>query len=650
MLPKIKKFFQGTVRAFSNFFVFLINLKRSGRKRLSKDSSRIKADKNLVYSLAPTKIPRQEQLKHLSKFLNPREKLILKIAGLLFIISLAYLGFRFYQKHLVLIPKVGGTYIEGTVGYPQTINPLYASSRDVDADLSRLIYSSLFQYDINGRLANDLASGWQVQDGGKTYVVTLRSGVKWHSGEDLSVDDVIFTFNLIKNQEFRSPLRMSLNGIEIEKVDDHSVKFTLDEPYADFLSLLTFGIMPQNDWESVMPEAAALSELNLNPIGSGPYKFESLIKNKDGELKEYHLTRNSDYYGAKPYIDKIIFKFFPDYNELVRALNENEIDGASYIPDDLKNDLLAKHSLIINNLHLLQINAIFFNQSKNPALANLKVRQALAYALDRNRLLSEVLGGTATRADGPIPADSFAYNPNIVKYDLDVAKAEQLLTDSGFKKIEINAAMVNDANRGAEADAVIAYAKSAKIDPIGFWRVALNKKNYQVLAIKLSVPENARLDVAESIKKDWEAIGVRTSLNKVALSDVNTEMISSHNFEAFLYGQVVGSDPDVASFWHSSQIGGQGLNLAGYNNSVVDTLLTEGRQAADNLDLRQEKYKKFQEIISAELPAIFLYSPSYTYVQSKQVRGFGVVAINEPSDRFAGESGWYLKTKKRLAW
>lgn len=615
---------------------------------MSRESLRTRADKNLVYSLAPSTIPSREQLRHLAKLLDPREKMALKISVLLLFLSLSFLGYRFYSNNLILFPRVGGTYSEGVVGYPQTINPLYASSRDVDADLARLIYSSLFSYDASGRLSPDLASSWVVEDKGKTYTVTLRDGVKWQNGELLTVDDVVFTFNLIKNPEYRSPLRPSLNGAEIEKVDDRTMKFTLAESYADFLSLLTFGIMPQNAWEMILPEAAPLTELNLKPVGSGLYKFESLIKSKGGSIKEYHLVVNSDYYGTKPYIEKLIIKFYPDYIELVRALNANEVDGASYVPDDLKKSLIAKHSLSINNLHLPQVNGIFFNQTKNKALAELRVRQALAHAINRDRIVDEVLEGAAVKADGPILAADYVAVPESNIYNYDIAKAEQLLEDAGYKRFDITADTLAAADKSAEVAAIIAQASSSAMEAIGYWRVGATSK--QPLVIKLSVPENGRLDVAESIKKDWEAAGVKVIIDKIAAAAVNSEMVATHNFEAFLYGQVVGFEPDIASFWHSSQVGGQGLNLSSYSNSAVDTLLTEARQAADDAALRLEKYSKIQETITAEIPAIFLYSPNYTYVQAKRVRGFSGTAVSEPHDRFAGIADWYLKTKKRIAW
>ncbi|MCF7860088.1 peptide ABC transporter substrate-binding protein [Patescibacteria group bacterium] len=648
-LQKIKLFFKEKKKLLSPFLLWLNKLgliKNNNNSSFSK----LNTDKNLVYSLAHSKIPRKNQLKHIARFLNPKEKVFLKIAILALLVSVFYLGYGFYQKHLIQVPKVGGTYIEGVVGYPQTINPLYSNSRDVDADLARLIYSSLFNYDQDGRLLPDLAASWRIENENKDYIITLKDGVKWHNGGLLRADDVVFTFNLIKAPEFRSPQRFTLEGVTISKVDDLTIKFSLSEAYADFFSLLTFGIMPQNAWELIIPEAASLSELNLKPIGSGPYMFASLIKNKGGELKEYRLIANPDYYASQPYIQEVIFKFFPNYNELLRALNANDIEGASYVPDDLKNDLLAKHSLAIHNLRLPQINAIFFNANNDKALADVKLRQALAYAVNYDFLIKDVLNEEVDRAYGPILATDFAYTPSELQYNFDRTKAEQILTDADYKLVDISDQTLAKDEFSPEETAIVKYASSTSVDAKGLWRVFQADKVYQPLVIKLSVPDNGRFDVAESIKNNWEAIGVHVNIVKVDSSSLNTELIINHNFEAFLYGQVVGFDPDVIAFWHSSKIAGQGLNLSSYNNSEVDKLLSEARQAADNFDLRLEKYKKFQEIISTDAPAIFLYSPNYTYVQTKRVRGFNGSAINSPSDRLAGINNWYLKTSKHLDW
>jgi peptide/nickel transport system substrate-binding protein len=136
---------------------------------------------------------------------------------------------------------------------------------------------------------------------------------------------------------------------------------------------------------------------------------------------------------------------------------------------------------------------------------------------------------------------------------------------------------------------------------------------------------------------------------KIIPGEKAAEVVKGRDFEIIFYGQAVGADPDVYAFWHSSQAKTGGLNIANYNNPEVDALLLEGRGISDTSE-RIIRYKKFQENIASNLPAIFLYSPTYTYVQSKKVHGFSAAAIIEPSDRFASIADWYLKTKTKLTW
>lgn len=636
-LLKLKVFLKKLKLSFARFFLVI-------KKPLSSLESAEQADRKLVYSLASSKVPRREQLKHIFKLLNSKEKRVLKVAITILIISLGYLGFNFYQKNLILLPKSGGIYREGVAAYPQSINPLYAASRDIDSDLSRLIYSSLFNYNNEGLLKEDLVEAWQVSEDGKEYTIRLRQGVKWHNGNILNADDVVFTVNLIKNPDFRSPLRTSLNGINVEKIDDYGIRFVLAEPYADFFHLLTFGIMPKFAWESVIPEAAIISELNLKPIGSGPYKFDSLIKNKGGELKEYHLINNLDYYGKPAYIEKIVFKFYPSYNEVVRALNANEIEGASYVPEDLQGDLLAKHSLNFYYLQLPQINSIFFNQLKNTSLKDIRIRQALSLSLDKDALFKDILGDKVVKVDGPILAPEFI-NSETKGDSLDILKAEKLLEEAGFKRLIVKEGDINADDLSKELLAIKNYSQEKNIDSLGVWWL---DGNNNILYLKFSVSDTADERLALSIKEDWQELGFRVFLEKIAAADLASR-IKNYDFEVLLYGQAVGLDPDVAVFWHSSQIGGQGLNLAQYNNSEVDTLLSDARKK-QNDDDRLMKYKDIQEKIKADRPVIFLYSPVYTYVQAKKLRGFAGSLISVPSDRFANVSDWYLRTKKRFSW
>lgn len=628
--------FKKNKNKFVNFFDRL-------KKFFSLSSKYEDNDKNLVYSLAASKIPRREQLKHLFKLLNPRERGLLKISVLVFVVCGFYLLFNFYQNNLITIAKAGGTYREGVAAYPQNINPLYASNRDLDADLSRLIYSSLFYYDSEGVLKPDLVEDWHASEDGKEYQMTLRENVKWHNGNILNVDDLIFTFNLMKNPEFRSPLRASLNGIIIERIDDNSIKFILVEPYADFLHLLNFGIMPRFAWENISPEMASMSILNIEPIGSGPYQYSSMIKSKGGELKEYHLSRNPEYYASKPYIEEIIFKFYPSYNELVSALNANEVDGVSFLPSDFRAEILSKQSINFHKLRLPVINLVFLNQEKNNLLKDQKLRQALDWSINKETLIKDTLNGDAFMVNGPILAPEFSLGGQEENFDIE--KASNNLVEAGFKKISTTESDFNNEDDLDEDLKIIKkFAEINNLSLTGDW----NLKDKQVLSIKLSFSETIDEQVAFKIQEDWQSLGVKVILEKLS-PDVLKEKIKNLDFEALLFGQFVGLDPDITVFWHSTQVGKQGLNLAQYKNSDLDILLTEARKII-NKEERIAKYREIQEIIKADNPVIFLYSPSYTYIQSKKVRGFSGSFINTASDRLAGISNWYVRVKKRFAW
>ncbi len=638
------------------------------RKKLSKQPvlarSAERMDQQLVYSLSPKKIPSSNQLKHLKKTLSPKERLWLRLAVLVLLASLLYLGVKFYRDHLELSPIEGGSYSEGLVGHPKYINPLYNYNRDADSDLSALIFSSLFKHDDQGKLAPDLAAKWELGEDAKSYTIALRDDVKFHNGDKLTADDVVFTFEAIKNQDYDSPWRQMFLGAEIERVDDLTVKFKLGEPYSPFLELLTFGILPQNLWTPVNPETASLADLNLKPIGSGPYKFKSLVKSKAGEIKEYNLVANSNYYLHEPYLEELNFKFYPNIQEAVSALNNNDIDGLSYLPHDNQKDVLAKNSMNFIKLKMPRLSALFLNKKANLYLSDKNVRTVLAMALDKNKIVSEALSGNASVIDGPILPDSFAYNPDLKKYDYNVAQAEKLLDESGWQKVSLSAAEAEkapnisaeeaekDANLALQRD-LAAHASSSSLELAGNWRVKNPKTkgaSRQYLTMNLTVVDSAdNLKVATEIKNFWEAIGIKTDIKLVAATAAENDVIKSRNFEVLLFSQLLGADPDVYVFWHSSQAGEGGTNLADYRNKDVDALLESGRIATD-LSQRTEKYKKFQEILTDELPAIFLYSSYYNYPQNKKIKGFNKQLTIDPADRFSGVYDWYIKTKKKLKW
>ncbi len=641
---KISQFFSRVKDFIFNFGALAKSLKNIYRP----GQAQAELDKKLVFSLAKSRWPSFKQLKYVKKYLNPAERLVIGACLMVILFSSVFLAARFYKTHLRIIPVAGGDYIEGAVGSIKYINPLYAGFSDLDSDLTELVYSSLFKRGENAEPVNDLAAGYEISPDGKTYTIKVRPDAAWHNGGKLTVDDVVFTFEAIKNIKYKSPLRAAFTGVEISKVDDQTVKFDLAEPYAAFLDLLDFGILPQELWQQIEPTSASLAELNLKPVGSGRYKFKSLVKDKSGNIRTYILTRNENYYGAKAHVNTVSFKLFGNLEEAISALNNNLIDGISYLSEQDKGLVVAQDSLNFYNLSLPKLTAIFINSKSGPALMDKRVRQALAYAVDKNKIVDEVMAGNARVINGPILPGSFAYDNEIKKYDYNTATSSRILAEAGWKIIELTAADIAKANEDlTNKDEAVKKQAEAKIK-MGAGKWLIKDNNY--LAITLTTVDNQEYgQAAELIAKFWQDINVKVEVNLVPANQIQVDVIKSRNFNALLYGEFTGADPDPYAFWHSSQIGQSGLNIADYANKEVDKLLEDGRLSLD-LNARRDKYKKFQKIIAEDEPAIFLYSPNYTYVQSKKIKGFNVKSIVSPSDRLSDVDQWYINTGKKIIW
>lgn len=569
-------------------------------------------DKKLVFSLAKTKFPNYQQLKYLNQYLSNIERLIIRILILVVIGSTIFLGTRFYLRHIQYLPKEGGKYTEALVGQPKYINPILCQTNDVDMDISSLVFSGLFKYDQKQNLVPDIAESYQISDDQKEYTIKIKPNINFHNGNPLLVDDIIFTVNTILDSDYKSPLLSSLKGVQIERVDDVTIKFTLQEPFAPFLSNLTFGILPAHIWSDMSYENALLTEYNTKPIGSGPYQFNSLTKEKSGNIKSYTLIRNENYYGKKPNINKITFYFYPDFESAIEILKNRDVEGISLVPKDLKDILVKNKNLNHYLIQLPQYSAVFLNQ-KNKLLKDKDIKQALAYAIDKSQIIKEALKGEGVIIDAPILEGYLGYNPDVKKYEYNPEKAKEILDKAGWKV-------------PAEG--------------------GIRKKDNAELKFSLTtVDQPEYMTAANILKEKWEAIGVGVELKIMSSARVDKEVIKPKDYEAFLYGEILGADPDPFPFWHSSQIPSGGLNLSNYYNKDVDKLLEEARKT-NNLDERAKKYIDFQNILAEDLPAIFLYNPNYHYAVDKKIKGINIEHISIPSDRFNEIGEWYIKTKK----
>lgn len=570
-------------------------------------------DKKIVWSLFKKRWPEFKQLKYLQKFLNQKERLLLLGAVILLLISLIALGSNFYQKHLKTSPSFGGEYTEGLVGSPQYINPLHAPLNTVDAGLARLIYSSLLTRDSQGKLTNDLTQNFEVGDNGKIYTIKITDKARWHNGEKLTADDVVFTFNTIKDPQYKSPLRIGFQGVDITKVDDYTVRFNLSSSYASFKELLTFGIMPQAAWQNISPFGVALAELNLKPIGSGPYQFYSLTKDKSGNIKSYTLINHDDYYARAPYLEKVTFRFFVNPEEALGALNDGRLDGLANISWLDKKSVTVANSFNFYPLVMPEYTAVFFNLGQaDDKISKPVFRQALTLATNQEEINKEVFNNEAININSPLFLFDQA-KPAINNYN--PGEAVKLLEGLGWAK-------------GAEGKL---------------------SKGGQPLSLTITTADTPELAaIGEAIKKQWEAIGIKTTLEKLDKQSLSASVISPRSFSVLLYNVGVGADPDFYPLWHSAQAVSTGFNLSGYKNAAVDKLINQARQEMDDAK-KQNLYQQIAQVINQDRPAIFLFSQPYLYPQSKKVKGFTAKNVAGPEDRFLDATNWHLKEKKRLS-
>ena len=606
---------------------------------------RNKLDEKLVYSLNKSRVPNLRQLKHLPRILKPKERKIFNIALILIGLSLLFIAGAFYFKNFLPAPEVGGQYVEGLIGAPQYINPVLSQTNDVDTDIARLVFAGLVKFDKNFQLIADLAEDWQVSEDQKEYTFTLRDQLFWqdHQGDapqPITSDDVIFTVKSIQDPDFKSPLLVSLRGVTVEKIDERTIKFILPEPYPAFLEVMTFGILPEHIWGEITPINANLTEYNLKPVGSGAWKFKSLAKDRLGNIKSYTLIPNPLYHGPKPYLEQISFKFYPDFQTAIQALKNNSIEGISFLPKELKKDLSSKKDATQYSFDLPQYTAIFFNQKENENLKDKKLRQALTLSIDKSKILSQALQLEGQIIDGPILPNSEEDKSTDEGIKFDPDKANQLLEELGWTKItrenyrqflteqeaKKNKAVESStegqptgetasATTATSTDLVEPDANNQKPEQ-EFYR----RKGDAILEITLTTvnqPEN--VTAAELVQTFWQNIGVKVNLQIIESGKIRREVIKPRNYQALLFGIIFGSDPDPYPFWHSSQVQDPGLNLSMFANRNADKLLEDARKTL-NEDERMKKYQEFQKILIDELPAIFLYNPTYTYVVDKKIK------------------------------
>jgi peptide/nickel transport system substrate-binding protein len=518
-------------------------------------------------------------------------------------------------------PAEGGIYTEALIGSLGRLNPLLDQNNPADRDINRLIFSSLVKFDARGLPVPDLAESWGVSMDGTIYNFSLRPGAVWHDGQPVTVQDVLFTIDLIKADSsfFPADVREMWRQVQIKELPDNKLQFILPEPFAPFLDYLTFGIVPRHLLDGIPPDQIPASAFNLSPIGTGPYRFERLII-ENGQVLGVELRSFDRYFGRKAYMEQVIFRYYPTSAAALEAYRQGQVLAIAELTMDVLPQALADPSLNVYTGQLPELSMVLFNLNNPevPFLQDPKLRRALLMGLNRQQIVDKLLAGQAILADGPIFPGNWAHYDGLERVIYDPEGAISLLKNNKY--------------------AIPATGGEVRTDPNG-----------NLLRFTLLHPDDPlRTEIAQVIQQNWARIGVQVDLEAVPYDALVNERLAPRNYQAALVDLNLSRtpDPDPYPFWHQSEITG-GQNYSQWNNRAASEFLEQARITPD-YTVRERLYRNFQVIFARELPALPLFYPVYSFGAGQQVLGVQIQPLFDTSDRFQTLPNWYLVTRRAL--
>lgn len=519
-------------------------------------------------------------------------------------------------------PASGGIYTEGLIGAFGRLNPVLDHGNTADQDIDRLIYSSLMRFNDRGLPVYDLVESMGISQDGTIYNLSLVAKAKWHDGQPLTSDDVVFTIDLLRSEDLPIPddIRALWQSIEVEALDSKTLQFRLPEPFAPFLDYLTFGILPRHLLEDLTGEEIIDAQFNLQPIGSGPYRFDHLLV-EDGQIVGVVLSTFEGYYREPAFIKQFVFRYYPDASAVLAAYQRGEVLGISRVTNDILPQVLNQETL---NLHSGQVPALMIAllNLDNPEVAffqDASIRRALLMGIDRAGIINQFFQGQATPAHGPIFPNSWAYYHGIEQINYDPEAAINLLKQAGYNI------------------------------PADGGPVRVNEKG-EPLSFDFLYPTDPRYGfVAEVIAEDWRRLGVGVELVPVAYSDLVSDYLEPRAYQAALVELNLSQspDPDPYPFWHQAQVTG-GQNYSKWDDRQASEYLEQARIELDITE-RTRLYRNFQVRFASELPALPLFYPIYNYAIDETVQGVSMGPLYRPSDRFATVTSWFLIAERSIA-
>jgi peptide/nickel transport system substrate-binding protein len=547
-----------------------------------------------------------------------RWQIVIAVVSTLLVVVL--LGQLALATTAVSQPLTGGVYVEGVPGLPQQIVPPLNDplSDPSGRDIAALLFDGLTRIGPDGLPAPALAESWQTDQDGSVYIFRLREDVTWHDGESFDADDVVFTIRSIQSPEFNGnpALANFWENVLVDRIDDYTVRFSLEAPYAPFPSAAMVKLLPEHVLSEVPVEEWAESSFAEQPVGTGPYLLDDLT------TERAVLVANRDYFDSRPFIDRFELRFIESPQATLPLLADGELRalGASSTraPELAQVDMPANVRRV--SMPMDEYVVLTFNTREMP-LSSLALRRALAHGLDKSALVEQVMDGQVVRVDNPILPGWWAFDPTIGWYGYNLETAAQTLDELGYERTESG----------------------------------IRERNGRLLSLPLITDSDpARLAAAREVARQWSMLGVEVEVEELD-RDTLRERLQERDFMLALHGWArLGPDPDVFELWHSSQAD-EGLNYAGLMDETIDEVLEQGR-IDQEIAARNEHYATFQRRWVELAPSITLYQPIYTFAVDEDVDGIGFEPGQIASgfiligreDRYRHVTRWFVNSSREI--
>lgn len=712
-------------------------------------------------------ISKMRRLWHMLGLMSRWERWTLGILSVLAVLSGALLTRSFYMNNTELVAAEGGTYIEGSVGLLQPLSPWFTVQNDVNRDIVSLVFSGLLRYNPQAKKIEDDLATMDVSGDNKIFTLKLKENVFWQDSTEesphpVTADDILFTFETIQDPDFPNTLlQENFRGVSVKKIDDRTVRFTLDAPYSFFPSNLTLGLLPRRPFQGVRVQ----NYDTVDAPGAGPYRIKNIVQTDLSS--EVTLERVSRLQKQAYHLDRIVFRIFPDYSTLLSDLRN--LQGVRLVNRSSRGEVQTPKGFQGRNYYLPQYVAMFFNLDKK-TLQDQKLRiglqlgtnkQALVdtigesvlvdtpllqvdmsdwhYQFDANaaqgallaskwniperirlqKLLEQdeasktgivrapavVLGGTGrvltlsgtyvgmprgarianfALQEGVTGSGSWMVRIPLLTGTGALGAGEQLVrvTDDRNKIIDsfyVTVAESKEDFRAAETEQLLmrqyVATKNGGTGPqITIAKLAMDRgrlrmrrtsdapsirvnEKGEALRLRLltsNAPASYRT-VAEEVKKEWEQLGVQVEVVIPAERSEFEGKLLRREYDVLLFGQSLLENLDSYPYWHSTgvqKITGQekdlrrdAYNLSQYTSFKADALLETVRETSDE-KVRSKALQDLRVLLGNDVPAIFLYSPLYTYAHRSSILGIELGALSLHSDRFLSLQNWYVKENR----